>query len=185
MPPHVATLLVGGLALGLAQRTRDAASTVPLLAARHARLIADGGGGEGSCAGGGAALPELDDLFAAAGLPPQASYRGQAETAHAAGRPIEVTHHLVVCADAPAALAHALPLIRAALCGADGAPPRGADAAAARELLAPLRACALDDASGVAPQPRAALLACSAYEGCLRGCWRGYVPVLGQAEPAW
>ena len=146
------------LALRALQAMRDPGPLLPLLAARHARDFPPG------------AAP--DALYVAASLPSAASYRQEAEAARKAP-PADVVRGFIAGGDAAAAVAYALPIIHKALAADDGT-----GVAAAAPLLALLRAADVDDASGVEPPQRKALLACSAFEACLQATWRGYTPIV-------
>ena len=104
--------------------------------------------------------------------PSAASYRQEAEAARKAP-PADVVRGFIAGGDAAAAVAYALPIIHKALAADDGT-----GVAAAAPLLALLRAADVDDASGVEPPQRKALLACSAFEACLQATWRGYTPIV-------
>ena len=153
------------LAIELLQRTRDPPSHLALLAARAAHAPAGPHG-----------APPPPDVFIMAQLPPAPSYRGLAETAQRGGHPAhlaEAVRCYLVCGDLRAAAEMALPELSQALGGGT------CDLAAAHAMLEPLRqGPPLDGEGAIDTEARSALLAWSAYEGCLQAMWRGYTPVV-------
>ena len=144
------------LALRALQAMRDPGPLLPLLAARHARDVPPG------------AAP--DALYVAASLPSAASYarrpkprRRRPPTSFAASS-LAATRRRRWRTRCPSFTRRS--------------PPTTAPASRRRRLLALLRAADVDDASGVEPPQRKALLACSAFEACLQATWRGYTPIV-------